>query len=441
MNTNIIKTITFILMIILLTIKCSDDENQTIDVISISLNKEEVTLGEGLTTQLIAVVNPTDATDKSISWESADPAIAIVDQDGLVTAIAAGQTKVYVRGSQDIFNYCNITVTARIVEVEKITLNETELVLEKDDTFTLIATVEPENASDKNITWESSDPSLVSVDDNGNIVALKAGGSANITARAGDKSARCIISVKSEKEDYPESSYTLSEDNKTLIKWLGEEEHIDMNADSKLKIVETIAIAFDENENLKSISIGNKVTTIQSYAFILARNLTTVKLPDGLKNIGPFAFSECGIQSLNLPDGLTSLGQGVFKASKITSIVLPKSLETVGGDMFHSCSELVSAEIPNSVTELKGGFFYNCPKLEKVKLGNNVQFFEDWSFADCKSLKTFEIATSSPVSIGTDVFWGVSLSAITLKVPIGAAAEYKQADIWRNFGKIEEQDF
>lgn len=422
-------------------ISCKEIKSDELSVISIGLNLEEIKLSAGETKQLIAVINPTHLTDKTVSWDSEDVTIATVDQDGLITAISPGETKIYVR-SEKVINYCKVTVSKRVVAVESVTLNESELNLEKDDTFALIATVNPNDASDKTLTWESSDPSAVSVDNNGNIVALKAGVSVNITVKAGGKMAICVVNVKSEVLDYPESSYQLSEDGKVLIKWIGTEEYIDMNIDTKLRKVEGIKIAaFEYNLTVKSIKLGEKVTYLDSYAFINAENLASVTFPSNIKSIGAFAFGFTGLQSLVLPEGLTNIGDGAFKATKITSVVIPQSVESYGADVFHSCGKLVSATLPNSVTQLKGGAFFKCQKLETIKLGNAINFLEEWSFSECFSLKTVEIATALPPSIGANVFWGVTLSNVTLKVPTGAANAYKAIAVWSDFGKIEEVSF
>ncbi|MDD4583305.1 MAG: leucine-rich repeat protein [Eubacteriales bacterium] len=441
MTKNIIKTTMLLLLTMFMGVSCKDDKADELSIVSIGLNLEEITLGAGETKQLIAVVNPTHLTDKTVSWDSEDISIATVDQDGLVTAISPGETKIYVR-SEKVVNYCKVTVSDRVVAVESVTLNESELNLEKDDIFTLIATVNPSDASDKTLMWESSDPSAVSVDNNGNIVALKAGVSTNITAKAGGKMAICVVNVKSEVLDYPENSYQLSEDGKELVKWHGTEEHIDMNIDSKLREVEIIKLAaFESNLTVKSIKLGEKVAYLESYAFVGAENLASVTFPSNIKSIGAFTFSSTGLQSLVLPEGLTNIGSGAFKATKITSVVIPQSVESYGADVFHSCGELVSATLPNSVTRLEGGAFARCLKLETIKLGNAINFFEEWSFTECSSLKTVEIATAVPTPIESNVFWGVTLSGVTLKVPAGAANTYKATAVWSDFGKIEEVSF
>ena len=80
------------------------------------------------------------------------------------------------------------------IHVTSVTLNRSELTLVVNEKTTLVATVAPEDATDKSVEWNSDKPEVASVDENG-VVTAKKGGTATITAKAGDKTATCIISV------------------------------------------------------------------------------------------------------------------------------------------------------------------------------------------------------------------------------------------------------
>lgn len=163
-------------------------------VSSIELNEDEITLLAGETKKLTATVNPTDATHRSLSWTSTAPDVATVD-DGTVTARSNGSATI-VAASTDgshIQAVCRVTVKT---PVSSILLSETQLEMRPGDFKVLNATVMPESASDKTLTWTSSAPDVADVQ-NG-IVLAYSNGNADITATAADGSgttATCKVTV------------------------------------------------------------------------------------------------------------------------------------------------------------------------------------------------------------------------------------------------------
>ena len=164
-----------------------------IEVTGITLDKSSLTLNEGEYETLTATVKPDDATDKTITWKSDNDKIAAVDANGKVTAVAAGSTTITAKAGEKSAT-CSITVNEKKVEVTEITLNKTTLSLIIGDIETLVATVKPDNASDKTVTWSSNDKTIATVDANGKVTAV-AEGTATITAKAGEKSAVCSVEV------------------------------------------------------------------------------------------------------------------------------------------------------------------------------------------------------------------------------------------------------
>jgi uncharacterized protein YjdB len=117
-----------------------------------------------------------------------------VDANGTVTAVAEGSATISAKAG-DKTAICTVTVKKNVVAVESITLDKSSLELTEGETATIIATVKPDNATNKTVTWSSSNASVASVDANGTVTAV-AEGSATITAKAGDKSATCTVTVK-----------------------------------------------------------------------------------------------------------------------------------------------------------------------------------------------------------------------------------------------------
>lgn len=164
-----------------------------IPVASVELSQTEITLEVDGTATLTAAVTPDNATNKTVAWESDKESIATVDNTGKVTAIAQGTAKITATADGKSAE-CAVNVTAKPVPVTGITLDQTEITLEIDETETLTATLTPDNATDKTVTWTVAPSGVVSVDDNGNVTAIK-DGTATITATANGKSANCTVTV------------------------------------------------------------------------------------------------------------------------------------------------------------------------------------------------------------------------------------------------------
>ena len=176
-------------------------EVTTEPVTNVELSANTGTLDIGQTLTLTATVTPENASNKGVTWSSSDTSVATVE-NGIVTAVAAGST-IITATAADGSEYnatCTITVNPKLVS--NITLNESSKTLNVGDTLTLTATVTPNDATNKNVTWSSSDTSVATVT-NG-VVTAKAAGSSTITATAVDgsgKYATCSITVNNISND------------------------------------------------------------------------------------------------------------------------------------------------------------------------------------------------------------------------------------------------
>lgn len=167
-----------------------------IPVTSVTLAPETLSIEEGKTAELTATISPANASDQQFSWDVKDTEIASVygytSETKTVTALKEGQTQITVTVDGQTAS-CTVTVTPRTISVESITLNKPQLSLVKGATETLTATVLPTTATDKAVTWESSDTAVATVE-NGVVTAVAAG-NATITAKAGEKTATCAVTV------------------------------------------------------------------------------------------------------------------------------------------------------------------------------------------------------------------------------------------------------
>ena len=159
----------------------------------IALDKENISLSVGATQELVATVIPSVATNKNVTWTSNHPEIATVE-NGVVTAVAAGEATITAT-TEDGNNVATCTVTVA-TPVTAVTLDKTTLSIKRGNTETLTATVEPEDASNKNVTWASDNEAVATVDENGVVTAVSAG-TANVTVTTvdGGKTATCVVTV------------------------------------------------------------------------------------------------------------------------------------------------------------------------------------------------------------------------------------------------------
>ena len=171
-----------------------------IKVTIITLNKTETTINVGSTETLsVTAIDPSNATDKTYTWNSDNTAVATVDADGVVTAKAAGTANITATANDGsgVTATCAVTV---IVPVSSITINNAPTeALFVNSKGTLTATVLPDNATEKTVTWSSSDPDYVSINATTGeyeVKGTKGYGSATITASAGGKTATCTITGK-----------------------------------------------------------------------------------------------------------------------------------------------------------------------------------------------------------------------------------------------------
>ena len=173
------------------------DAAANVPVTGVTLDPDTLTLTEGETAALTATITPDNATNKNVTWSSDDEAVATVDADGKVTAKSAGTATITVTtedGGKTAA--CEVTVTAASVPVTGVTLNKTNLTLQEKASETLTATVVPTDATNKNVTWASSDPNVATVDQTGNVTAVGAGtATITVTTEDGEKTATCKVTV------------------------------------------------------------------------------------------------------------------------------------------------------------------------------------------------------------------------------------------------------
>ena len=184
---------------------------EEVSVTGVSIDRLSAELVVGETVQLSATITPSDATYQNITWTSSKNNVATVSDNGLVTAIAEGRSIIKANVGK-MTSLCVVKVSKEFVATTSVTLDKTSISLTKGQSKTLIATVKPDDATNKTVSWTSSAPGTVSVDSNGKVTAVS-GGSATITAKADNQQATCVVTVT-----VPTESITLNKSEFTLTK-------------------------------------------------------------------------------------------------------------------------------------------------------------------------------------------------------------------------------
>jgi uncharacterized protein YjdB len=166
----------------------------TVPVTSISISPTTTTVNSGSTIPLTITVLPSNATNKAVSWSSANTAVATVNSLGVVSGISAGSTVIRAQTVNGGFAATSaVTVT---IGVKSITLHTRNISLLKGATFQSIATIVPSNATNKTVIWSSAVASIATVSNSGLITAVGNGtGIITCFTQDGNKTASIIVRV------------------------------------------------------------------------------------------------------------------------------------------------------------------------------------------------------------------------------------------------------
>ncbi len=157
--------------------------------------EEEKKIEEGEKGVIIAKIIPENATNKKVTYASSNPEIVTVDEEGIITGIKAGESIITVT-SEDGNKTDECKVTVKKIPVTEITIDKAILAIEEGGKEILTATVVPENATNKKVTYESSNPEIVTVNEKGIITGVKAGESIiTVTSEDGEKIKTCTVIV------------------------------------------------------------------------------------------------------------------------------------------------------------------------------------------------------------------------------------------------------
>lgn len=187
-----------------------------VKVTGISLDKNNLELKIGDTYTLTSTITPNNATNKEVEWSSNNSDVATVE-NGKIVAKNKGEAKITVKSKDTgVSATCNVKIVKKVTEIS---ISESAVNLNVGDESTLNYTIGPDDATNKEVEWISSNSDVVSVD-NGKVIAKKTG-TANITVKSKDTgiSASCKITVTARVEsiELQKNSYTVIKGKKLTI--------------------------------------------------------------------------------------------------------------------------------------------------------------------------------------------------------------------------------
>ena len=285
----------------------NENPNESIPVTKIALNKSDTIMEVGEYIIVSAVVRPSNATNKKVTWTSSNTRVATVSSSGKITAKNVGTATITAKTSNGKTAKIKITVTEKFINVTSIALNKTSASLNVGSSITLTATVSPKNATNKGIIWSSSDSSVATVTTSGKVIA-KGAGTATITAttKDGGKKATCTITVK-EKEIINVSKIELSEselnlevgDSRTItatvtpsnatypdITWETSNKNVATVSNGKITAVgpgTAIITASSNNGKSATVQVTVKAKVINVESITISPSQITIKVGDSRK--------------------------------------------------------------------------------------------------------------------------------------------------------------
>lgn len=265
--------------------------------------------------RLYATVEPMEVRNSKVVWSSSDNSIVSVDEKGYISGVSLGEALVTARTTNNMKAVCRVKVKPhRVIDVELEYDYYDNIAVGETATFTAI--VKPEYATFKNVVWSSSNPSVVSVDQSGNIVALSVG-EANIIATADGVSAGYTIHVKNNIEadsiEFTSWCSSLQPNESFQFKCSLEPANITDQTLTWTSSNEGVATV-DENGNVTAIAPGFTTITVRTSNDIVVDRLIEVF-------VKATSIQITGYEDLDVVDGVLAMRFG--SSVQLSCIVSP----------------------------------------------------------------------------------------------------------------------
>lgn len=309
---------------------------QPVKGVKLKTTKQTLDLNESLT--LNAVIKPSGATNQKLKWSSSDKKVVKVNSKGKITALKKGNATITVKTADGGYTaQCEVTV---LKKVKSVSLNKTSAVLYLTDTATLKATVLPKNATDKTVTWSSSNTKVLKVSSKGKLTPVKVGKAVvTVKTNQGGLVAKCTVSVEREvkKITLNKSSVTLKAGNTFTL----QSKLTPSNATNKTVSYtssNTSIATVDKNGVIKAVGGGTATITAKTSNGLTKKCTVTV-----LQNVKSVSLNK------------TSLTLYTSSSEQLISTVLPSGATDKSVKWSSSNTAVASVNASGKVTALKAG--------------------------------------------------------------------------------------
>ena len=192
--------------------------------------------------------------------------------------------------------------------------------------------------------------------------------------------------------------------------------------------------AFRDCINLRNIYIPNGVFSIGDHAFEFCENLESIKIPNGVNYIGKDAFLSCTrLKNIEMPDRMGGIGTRAFGLCvKLKNIKIPKGIWKIEEHTFEKCHNLENIQFSENIRYIGERAFCDCNSLKRIEIPKNIKTIEEELFAGCDNLESIKLPEGIK-SIEDDAFYGCNcLKDITIPSTveyIGERAFYKCSNL------------
>lgn len=154
-----------------------------------------------------------------------------------------------------------------------------------------------------------------------------------------------------------------------------------------------------------------------------------------------YKFQNCSnLTSVKFGKGITSIDKNAFRYSKLINVNIPNSVVSIGEGAFSYCEHLEAIYFPNNLTCIERNMFWVCGRIAYLTIPRSVTSIKEYALSYCSSLNGIYCLSTTPPTVENTLIYTKDFSGITLYVPAGTVAAYKNAYGWKDFPRIEEID-